>query len=331
MHDRVRGALLGLATGDALGMPVAGLSHQNVRTYYRGIKSFRADEKRGDLGAGAWTALTQRAFAAARALVEDPARPDYARAWLDVHARRRALDRDAEPTVDAAVAATPLGLWWAAVEPHEEAAAAFVVRVLQPAHPHPDALAAAVGHAAGVARLVRADAATLDGSAWLAEVARQTEAAEEPLGATGAVSDRLRRVAGGLDGFPLDLQDLCDGTGYRADEAWPFAAAMLARNPELVEATLLPAVNVGGSFTTSWSRRTAAERPIVPRATTWPSAPMMMRTDWPRPATACTWFSTRIPVVAGSSFTLPSGCTATTTMFSLSERAEKGAAYPAPA
>ena len=43
-RDKVRGALLGTAVGDALGMPVEGLSHQNVRTYYKGIKGYRADE-----------------------------------------------------------------------------------------------------------------------------------------------------------------------------------------------------------------------------------------------------------------------------------------------
>ena len=73
MIDRIRGVLLGLAIGDALGMPIEGLSHPNVRTYYKGIKGFRADEKRGELEAGQWTADTQNALALAAALVEHPA------------------------------------------------------------------------------------------------------------------------------------------------------------------------------------------------------------------------------------------------------------------
>ena len=68
--DRVLGTLLGTAVGDALGMPIDGLSHQNVRTYYKGIKAYRADEHRRDLGAGQWTALTQRMFALVRSLAE---------------------------------------------------------------------------------------------------------------------------------------------------------------------------------------------------------------------------------------------------------------------
>ena len=80
LRDRLVGALLGSAIGDALGMPVEGLSHPNVRTYYRGIKEMRADEKRGDLAAGQYTADTQRARALARALAAStPDSPEEAR------------------------------------------------------------------------------------------------------------------------------------------------------------------------------------------------------------------------------------------------------------
>ncbi len=70
-HDHILGALLSTAVGDALGMPIDGLSHQNVRTYYKGIKGYRADEHRRDLGAGQWTAHTQRTFSIARAFVSE--------------------------------------------------------------------------------------------------------------------------------------------------------------------------------------------------------------------------------------------------------------------
>ncbi len=56
--DRRQGILLGTRLGDALGMPLDGLSHQNVRLYYRGVKGLAADEKRG-IAAGTGTALTQ--------------------------------------------------------------------------------------------------------------------------------------------------------------------------------------------------------------------------------------------------------------------------------
>ncbi len=97
----------------------------------------------------------------------------------------------------------------------------------------------------GTCSLPRPD--DLDGLAFFHAVTEQTRWAEDRLGSAHAVSDRLRLLAGHLDDFPLDLQDLCDGTGAAADEAWPFAVAMVARNPLLLEATLLPAINVGGA------------------------------------------------------------------------------------
>jgi ADP-ribosylglycohydrolase len=74
-----------------------------------------------------------------------------------------------------------------------------------------------------------------------------TEAGEEVAEASDRVSSALRDLALYLDDTPLDLQDRCNGTGDRADEAFPFAVAMAAREPTLVEATLLSAVNVGGA------------------------------------------------------------------------------------
>ncbi|MGB3545078.1 ADP-ribosylglycohydrolase family protein, partial [Rubrivirga sp.] len=80
-RDRLVGTIIGSALGDALGMPVEGLSHQNVRTYYKGIKELRADEKRSDLEAGQWTADTQRARSLMRALSTGaPDSPDEVRA-----------------------------------------------------------------------------------------------------------------------------------------------------------------------------------------------------------------------------------------------------------
>ena len=65
------------------------------------------------------------------------------------------------------------------------------------------------------------------------------------------MSGRLRALSGIIDSFPLDLRDACDGVGIRADEAWPFAAAMVARRPQLLENTLLSGINVGGDADTT--------------------------------------------------------------------------------
>ena len=249
MTDRARGALLGLAIGDALGMPIDGLSHINVRTYYKGIKAFRADEKRGELEAGQWTAHTQNARALAAALAEHPA--DLTRAqslWRRGRTapRRRAVSRP-YPTGNAAACAAPLGVWWARTDASEAEALAWTRALLMDVDDSPEALAAAYAVADAARRALAADPAGLDGPAFLRETAEAARRAEAETGASGAVSGRIEKTAGALDDFPLDLQDLCGGTGHAADEAVPFALAMVARNPTLAEASLLAAINVGGA------------------------------------------------------------------------------------
>ena len=253
MHDRARGLLLGLAIGDALGMPIKGLSHPNVRTYYKGIKGFRADEKRGELEAGQWTADTQNALALAVALSEHPA--DLTRAqvvWRRERAvaLRRPTDRPFA-TSAAAAAAAPLGIWWRETSASPSEALAWTRALLMDVDPRPDALVAAYAQADAARRALAEAPDALDGAAFIrqsAEAARHAEADIE--GATDAVSSRLENLAPHLDDFPLDLQDRCDGTGPAAHEAFPFALAMTARGPGLAEASLLAAINVGGDANT---------------------------------------------------------------------------------
>jgi ADP-ribosylglycohydrolase len=274
--DIVLGALLGTAVGDALGMPIEGLSHQNVRTYYLGIKEYRADEQRKDLDAGQWTDDTQFTFAVARAYAT-AGRGDWPQAAADAYvalqpeARRwgptttAAVDRLADgtapedaggadrPTDGAAMRAAPLGLWWAATTPDSDVAWDTIRSVLAVTHRHPVALAAGWGQAWAVQHLAttRPDAFTRD--AFWTGLVEATTAAEARLDGPCAVSDRLRRLRddGEIDSFPLDVRDACDGVSVRADEAWPFACAMVARRPHLLENTLLSGINVGGDADTT--------------------------------------------------------------------------------
>lgn len=239
-------------------MPVDGLSHQNVRLYYKGIKDYTDDEKRGDLKAGQWTAPTQRLFACVRLFT---AYPTLDRAWDD----RAALDYDREleraaplrrlrpdygssPTVDAATAAAAFAVWGAARGTSSERQAEIVSGVLCADHLNAEALTAAVGMTYAVICALCAAPDTFDGSAFVREVAevvarREAQSPPQP----SRLANRLHDLALHLDETPLDLQDRCNGTGAAADEAFPFAVAMFARNPALVEATLLSAVNVGGA------------------------------------------------------------------------------------
>ncbi len=273
--DRIVGALLGTAVGDALGMPVEGLSHQNVRTYYLGIKEYRDDDQRGDLSAGQWTDDTQMTFALVRAMTQTAAPEEWPAAVAEEYVALRsearrwgetttaAIDRLADgvapadsggadrPTDGAAMRAAPIGLWWAAADVSRARAFEVARAVLGVTHRHPVSLVAGWGQVAAVRFALGQAPDTFDRSAFWATLLKATTWAEEHLAAEARVSDRLRTLEGNLDGFPLDLRDLCDGVGVRAEEAWPFACAMVARRPHLLENTLLSGINVGGDADTT--------------------------------------------------------------------------------
>lgn len=274
--DRIVGTLLGTAVGDALGMPIEGLSHQNVRTYYKGIKEFRDDEERGDLDAGQWTDDTQMTFALVRALSSssDPADwpVEVGEAYVALRSDARRWGRTSTAAIDrlangsapeeagipdratdgAAMRAAPLGAWWAATNVGREEAFRVMRSVLGVTHRHPSALAAGWGQVVAVRTLLLFDDLdSFDRGTFWATIVEATRAAERRLGGDHRVSDRLQSLEGMLDSFPLDLRDACDGVGVTADEAWPFSCAMVARRPHLLENTLLSGINVGGDADTT--------------------------------------------------------------------------------
>ena len=239
--DRIRGALLGLALGDALGAPVDGMSHQNVRTHYRGVKGLMDDEKHRDLAAGQWTAHTQRAIAVARALAGDPRDASGVfRREMSTMVLRRA---GAGAGVDGATSAAPAGVITANRDLDDVALTDLLTSILGSIVEEPESLAAAVGQARAVALALGCEPNALHGHEFVRAIARSTA------GVPGAssVPARLQGLAEHLDETPLDLQDRCGGTGAAPDEAFPFAIAMFTRGPALVDATLLSAVNVGGA------------------------------------------------------------------------------------
>jgi ADP-ribosylglycohydrolase len=148
--------------------------------------------------------------------------------------------------------AAPLGLWWAATEAERDDAFAAIRAVLSVTHRHPAALAAGWGQAVAVRSLSLLDGLDdFDRLVFWERLVEATTWAEEQLEGDHRVSDRLRSLEDIIDSFPLDLRDACDGVGVRADEAWPFACAMIARRPHLLENTLLSGINVGGDADTT--------------------------------------------------------------------------------
>ncbi|MEM0963777.1 MAG: ADP-ribosylglycohydrolase family protein [Bacteroidota bacterium] len=249
-RDRLVGVVVGGALGDTLGMPVEGLSHQNVRMYYKGIKDLRGDEKREDLDRGQWTADTQRVRLVARALTTStPDSPEEAReAFESGMASAGDLRRPevSSPSSALAAAAGPLGVQARLRGLADLAGARWAALLFQTIDPSPVAHVAASSQAAAIRTCLGKDPASLTGPQILQAALTAARDGERLLGADDRVSSRLASLSGHLDDFPLDLQDRCAGTGSAADEAFPFALAMVARSPSLVDSTLLAAVNVGG-------------------------------------------------------------------------------------
>jgi len=193
-------------------MPVDGLSHPNIRFYYKGIKGLVAGEQSG-LPAGTGTRRTANLLAVARTVA--------------------ARDASALPApltgAEASVAGLPLAFgpegWPDALVPDDD-----------------DRLAARLVHAA----LAHATARPFKASGFWTVLVDTARA----VGPASRVTARMERLTDRLDRFPLDLAEACDGAGTYADEAVPFALAMFARNPDLVEATLLSAINAGGDTAT---------------------------------------------------------------------------------
>jgi len=69
MEEKFRNSILGLAVGDALGMPVEGLLIENIRQLYGEVRDFLPSPY-GDLNAGEWTDDTEQMVVLAESILE---------------------------------------------------------------------------------------------------------------------------------------------------------------------------------------------------------------------------------------------------------------------
>lgn len=80
MKDKVRGAIVGVAIGDALGMPVESLKPKTIKKYFKWVKTYRTPNKKTrnfhDLKRGQWTDDTQLTLAIGESIVDNK-RIDY--------------------------------------------------------------------------------------------------------------------------------------------------------------------------------------------------------------------------------------------------------------
>ncbi len=261
-EDRFLGALLGMAIGDALGMPVVGMTGAEIRGRYGEVDHFLAREApfEPEAKAGEFTDETEFALCIVESMTTnrgeiDPdnigARLQYlakgeSRKWLRVATRaalerasaddvyRVPLDEDGPATGDVAARGVSVGLL-ASVGPFDgewlKEAAEAVTRLT---HGSPAAIAATIAVAYGV-QLAARDVPPSD---WASETAAF-------LG-TGELADVLGRVSE-LDGAASVTDTMSRlGTGAVAREsvASAFVAAMRA---DRFEEGVFAAVRAGGA------------------------------------------------------------------------------------
>jgi ADP-ribosylglycohydrolase len=253
--SRIEGCVIGLAVGDALGMPTEGLTRHEIRARWGRVSDFIAA---ADLRAGQYTDETQSAIALAESIARnrgfdpeaaasalrdwcaggDVRRPSPGTAQACVRLTRgTAWSESGSDSADCAAAAPAalIGLLHCRnpEKPAEDAAAATVIT-----HRDQRAVAGAVAMAAAVAYLVRADV-TGDVPSVLDHAASASAAHSREMAAA------IKAVGDLLDLAPRMAMDEIGYSGF-AVEAVPAAFYCFAVTPDDFAESVLLAVNTGG-------------------------------------------------------------------------------------
>lgn len=266
-EDKFLGCLLGLAIGDALGMPVEGWSRDRIKEVFGRLDGYhpRIFPDGTEVKAGEFTDETEFALSIVESVTTnrgavDPdnigARLLYlvrgeSRRWMAgdtvvaltaAEASLRfsvALDEDGPATGDVATRGVPVGLLYAVGRFDEAGLRREAERVTRLTHGSPAAIAGVTAVAYGVNLALRGD---LPRDRWAGETARSLRGSE--LAAALARADEMR-----ADATPVDeaLGALGSGSPARESVAAGFYAAMAA---EVFEDAVLAAVNAGGDTDT---------------------------------------------------------------------------------
>lgn len=270
-QDRFVGCLLGLACGDALGMPLLDLSPVDIEDRYGAVDGYLGPDARvgpsiDHLAAGMYTADTQLALLAARRLVDtgtlDPAgfAADLGE-WARRHDARQALARAPEPAVLLAgrwlyrgepgrlpLEASDNGLLTVALvaglaQPDERGVASRLAQELTGAIYHSDDAAAGAGLVAEAVVECLASRDGLDSVAFLRGLAGRAARS------SGALAERVEQAAELLAEPPGQVPRQL-GSGHAVRESLPAALYCFARAPSDPRAAIGTAINGGGDAPT---------------------------------------------------------------------------------
>lgn len=261
-QNRFLGALLGMAIGDALGMPVTGWSAHRIRERVGAIDDYRRRvfDDGAEIKAGEFTDESEIALCIVESATANGGRldPDLIAPRLSFLARgeskrwmhadtlaaiQRAdetldfvvpIDEDGPATGDVAVRGVPVGLLHAVGPVSDESLKQDAEIVTRVTHGSPKAIASVCAVAYGVMLAARQAA---EGPA----LARQTAAF---LGG-GSIAAALERIGTGEIASLVDaIAAFGDGDDAAAVVATGFAAALGAQT---IEEAVFPAVNAGGA------------------------------------------------------------------------------------
>lgn len=266
-EDRFLGALLGLAIGDALGMPVEGWSRGRIAAAFGRIESYLPRTLPGgdQVQAGEFTDETEIALCVVESLTTNHGRLDVdnigarvlylargeSRRWMGAATGaaldradetlefRVPLDEDGPATGDVATRGAPIGLLYAVGRFDPAPLRADTEAVTRLTHGSPAAIAATTAVAFGVNLAARGE---VPPTRWARETA-------EFLG-SGELAESLGRAADLADaGTPVAdaLAAIRAGEGAAESVAAAFYAAMVA---PVFEAAVFAAVNAGGDTDT---------------------------------------------------------------------------------
>ncbi len=282
--ERARGALLGLAAGDALGMPTQMLSRGRVRALYGEVAGFEPAPAENPISvgtpAGRVTDDTDQALLVAELLVAGGGSVDLDAmatrliAWHQVNQARGSLDllgpstvralaayRDGVPahetgrwgdTNGAAMRVAPVGIA-VAPEPLDalvDAVAQVNVLTHDTAIANAGASAVAAAVSAGIAGASVADAIELGGRAAALGATRGQYTAGADVAARLRWATSLVAEASAAGRSPLDVIDALVGTGVATQESVPAAFALASTYADRPWSGLLAAAGLGGDSDT---------------------------------------------------------------------------------
>ena len=119
-RDRVRGAIVGAAIGDALGMPAEGFHPRSIKKYYGKIREFRnpnPEKSFHKLRKGQWTDDTQLMLAIGESIVDKKCIDyyDIAKRHVELYNEKRGWGKSTRQSVERMLGGMN---WWEAGEPN---------------------------------------------------------------------------------------------------------------------------------------------------------------------------------------------------------------------